>query len=127
VWVGFDLASAGRNEGDRPGINDKGLVTYDRKTRKDAFYWYQSNWSTAPLVHITSPRATPKSSPLVDIKIYSNTDSVKLTVNDVALDPKQPIDHIALWRHVSLKRGLNRITASSDDNTAVDSVEWTVE
>ncbi|HYC96111.1 MAG TPA: glycoside hydrolase family 2 TIM barrel-domain containing protein, partial [Sphingomicrobium sp.] len=43
VWVAFDLASAGRNEGDRRGINDKGLVTYDRKVRKDAWYWYQAN------------------------------------------------------------------------------------
>ena len=54
VWVGFDLASDGRDEGDRPGVNDKGLVTYDRSVRKDAWYWYQANWSERPIATITS-------------------------------------------------------------------------
>ena len=52
VWNMFDFASDGRNEGDTPGRNDKGLVTYDRATRKDAFYWYKANWSSQPT---TSP------------------------------------------------------------------------
>ena len=45
VWNMFDFASDGRNEGDTPGRNDKGLVTYDREITKDAFHWYKSNWS----------------------------------------------------------------------------------
>ena len=45
VWVMFDFASARRTEGDRDGVNDKGLVTGDRKTRKDAFYFYKANWN----------------------------------------------------------------------------------
>ena len=44
LWVMFDFASDNRHEGDHPGINDKGLVTGDRKTRKDAFFWYRANW-----------------------------------------------------------------------------------
>ena len=52
----FDFAVDSRNEGDTPGRNDKGLVTYDRKTRKDAFFWYKANWTTAPFVYITSRR-----------------------------------------------------------------------
>ena len=44
----------------RPGINDKGLVTYDRKTKKDAFFWYKANWATTPFVYITSRRWTPR-------------------------------------------------------------------
>ncbi|CCZ01317.1 glycosyl hydrolase family 2 sugar binding domain protein [Paraprevotella clara CAG:116] len=50
VWNMFDFASASRNEGDMPGMNDKGLVSYDRKIRKDAFYFYQSEWSEEPLL-----------------------------------------------------------------------------
>ena len=50
VWNMFDFASASRNEGDMPGMNDKGLVSYDRKIRKDAFYFYQSEWSEEPVV-----------------------------------------------------------------------------
>ena len=50
VWVMFDFSSAGRNEGDHPGRNDKGLCTYDRKTCKDAYYWYKANWTNTPFV-----------------------------------------------------------------------------
>src|ERR1017187_3472318 len=52
IWNMFDFASDGRNEGDTPGRNDKGLVTYDRQVRKDAFYWYKANWTTNPTVYI---------------------------------------------------------------------------
>ncbi len=62
--VGFDLASAGRDEGDHASINDKGLVTYDRQTRKDAWYWYQANWSRVPMVYLTSRRPTPRTGEL---------------------------------------------------------------
>ena len=54
VWNMFDFASDFRNEGDRPGRNDKGLVTYDRKVRKDAFYYYKSARTDTPTVHIVS-------------------------------------------------------------------------
>ena len=48
VMTMFDFAADLRNEGGTPGINDKGLVTHDLKTRKDAFYWYKANWTEAP-------------------------------------------------------------------------------
>jgi hypothetical protein len=126
AWVGFDLPSAGRDEGDRAGINDKGLVSYDRATRKDAFYWYQANWSTRPMVHITSPRATPRSSLSGDVKVYSNTGRVSLSVNDVAFQTIEPVDHIAVWNDVPLREGTNRIIATTENRTVVDAVEWTV-
>jgi beta-galactosidase len=53
AWVMFDFSSAWRKEGDANGINDKGLVTADRKTRKDAFYFYKAKWTTEPFVYIT--------------------------------------------------------------------------
>ena len=46
----FDFGAAHRTEGDRPGINDKGLVTHDRKVKKDAFYFYKANWNPEPMV-----------------------------------------------------------------------------
>src|SRR5204863_6771950 len=81
IWNMFDFASDSRNEGDGPGRNDKGLVTYDRQTRKDAFYWYKSNWSSEPLVYITSRRFNPRTTPSIDIKVYSNLETVTLNVN----------------------------------------------
>src|SRR5207249_211179 len=67
LWVMFDFASSGRNEGDTPGRNDKGLVTYDRKTRKDAFYFYKANWTSDPFVYITSRRFTDRTTAATSI------------------------------------------------------------
>jgi len=85
IWVAFDMPSDGRNEGDRPNFNDKGLVTYDRLTRKDAFYWYQANWSSKPMLYITSRRFTQRTAPTTAIKIYSNQTKVRLTLNGADL------------------------------------------
>ena len=57
VWNMFDFGAAHRTEGDRDGINDKGLVTHDRKTKKDAYYFYRSNWNPEPMVYIAGKRA----------------------------------------------------------------------
>lgn len=56
VWNGFDFGVDSRDEGDQPGRNDKGLVTYDRKTKKDTYYFYQANWTSQPMVYIASRR-----------------------------------------------------------------------
>ena len=61
-----------RREGAVEGINDKGLVTRDRKTKKDAFYFYQANWSDEPVLYITSRRFTERTNAVTDVKIYSN-------------------------------------------------------
>jgi len=123
VWVAFDLASAGRHEGDRAGINDKGLVSYDRKTRKDAFYLYRAQWSAEPFVHITSSRYTPRPAGAVDIKIYSNAAQVTLYVDGVAL-PTQEVDQgMAVWKGVALAAGRHSVIARTDQGAA-DQVEW---
>lgn len=83
VWNMFDFGSDGRNEGEQPGINDKGLVTFDRQTKKDSFYLYKANWNTwDPFVHITSSRDNPRYQEVIEeVKVYSNCDSVSITVN----------------------------------------------
>ena len=124
VWVGFDLASDGRDEGDRPGINDKGLVTYDRKTRKDAYYWYQANWSDAPMAHVTGRRFTERTTAKVDVKVYSNAASLRLALNGGDLGERPVVDHVALWPAVALTEGKNRLTVT-DAGVARDEVVWT--
>ncbi|MGW2383493.1 hypothetical protein [Streptomyces lincolnensis] len=81
VWAKFDFASDGRNEGDTPGINDKGLVTHDRQIRKDAFYWYKANWATTPTLYITSRRWTQRTVATTELKVYSNAAEVTDTLN----------------------------------------------
>ena len=59
IWNMFDFGAAHRTEGDRPGINDKGLVTFDRAVKKDAFYFYKANWNTeVKTLYLTSKRNT---------------------------------------------------------------------
>lgn len=128
VWVGFDLASDRRNEGDRAGVNDKGLVNYDRRTRKQAYYWYKANWATAPVVYITSRRLTPRRVSPTEVKVYSNLKTATLIVNDVSLGPRAVEGRIARWPDVKLASGLNRIsvTATDGDRTVSDQVEWSL-
>jgi hypothetical protein len=129
VWVAFDTPSAGRDEGDRPGFNDKGLITYDRRTRKDAYFWYQANWSSKPMLYITSRRDTPRKGPVVAVKIYSNQSRIHLTLNGADLGEQPVVDHIALWAAVRLAPGPNHLEARADgagDAAASDSVDWTV-
>ncbi|ESQ88347.1 glycosyl hydrolase family 2 [Asticcacaulis sp. AC460] len=121
IWVAFDFPSFRRNEGDRPAINDKGLVTEDRKVRKDAYYWYQANWSDKPMVHITSSRDTPKRVRKVTVKVYSNAAEVRLRLNGVDLAVQPVVDHMATWK-IELKDGDNVIEATAGDIT--DQVMW---
>jgi beta-galactosidase len=129
VWNMFDFASDGRNEGETPGRNDKGLVTYDRKIKKDAFYWYKANWSSDPVVYITSRRFGPRTTPTIDVKVYSNLASVTLTVNGVALPAQTSANHIFVWTGVALNVGPNQVVAvgrtASSGTTAADTVTWT--
>jgi hypothetical protein len=122
IWVGFDFVSAGRHEGDRRGINDKGLVTHDRKTRKDAWYWYQANWSDRPMLHITSRRFTARHDPTAEVKAYTNAGPATLLVNGVEVGAQAPIDHILRWL-ITLREGLNRIEVRGAAGL-VDRAEW---
>ncbi len=114
LWVFADFGSAGRTEGDRDGINDKGLLTYDRKTRKDAFYFYKSNWNPEPMLHITSQRWTPRAQASTQVKVYSNCDKVELKVNGQSLGEKTPDEiHVVQWEGVPLKKGENQFEATA--------------
>jgi beta-galactosidase len=126
VWVMFDFASASRREGDANGINDKGLVTADRKTRKDAFYFYKAKWSSEPLVYITSRRHVERDDPNTTVKVYSNCSTVELKVNGQGMGSVSGKGCIFKWPEVRLKEGLNKIEAiaSRDGKTCTDRCEW---
>lgn len=127
IWNMFDFASAFRNEGDAPGINDKGIVSFDRKTRKDAFYFYKANWDKKPLVYITSRRFAERSEAKTAVKIYSNLPEVELWLNGNLLGKSKPENGVAKWENVELVLGKNRIEAkgSVSGETVQDSCEWT--
>jgi beta-galactosidase len=114
VWVAFDFASDGRNEGDHAGINDKGLVTYDRAVRKDAWYWYQANWSARPMAHILNRRLLTEADGPIDLRVYSNLERLALVVNGIERGVATVNDYVAEWRSVALEPGLNRIEARGE-------------
>lgn len=81
AWNMFDFGSDGRNQGGEKGINHKGLVTFDRKTKKDAFYIYKAYWNDEPFVHICSKRYINRTDKNATIKVYSNQKEVTLYQN----------------------------------------------
>lgn len=127
VWNLFDFAVDIRNEGEMPGRNNKGLVTYDRKTKKDAFFLYKAYWSREPVIYITSRRFLKREKQKITVKVYSNADAVSLTVNGkVGKTKKSAINrqkHIFVFRNIPLTHGENTVSANGS-NGASDTVTW---
>ena len=111
VWNMFDFAADARDEGGVQGRNNKGLVTYDRKTKKDAFYIYQAYWTTKPMVHVCGERFVDRSPDERDITVYTNCEEVTLYVNGECIGAKKAEDHAVVFKNVALKEGDNAITA----------------
>lgn len=86
LWVMFDFAVDSRNEGSQIALNDKGLVTGDRKFKKDSYYLYKANWNKKDLfTYITSRRYANRDEAESYIKVYSNCDEVELFINGISL------------------------------------------
>ncbi|MDE7421592.1 MAG: glycoside hydrolase family 2 protein [Muribaculaceae bacterium] len=103
IWCMFDFCAASRNEGDTPGRNDKGLVTYDRKTRKDAFYFYKANWNKDDkFVHISGKRQ-PRSGVATTIMAFSNDGAGELFINGKKYGKSEPDNvNVLIWENVPL-------------------------
>ena len=115
IWNMFDFGAAHRREGDRPGINDKGLVTFDRKYKKDAFYFYKANWNkTDPMVHLAEKRCDTRPTALQNFMAFTNLPEVELFVNGKSMG-KQKTDRYAIvkWEQIELPLGKNTILVQS--------------
>ena len=88
IWNMFDFAADARNQGGEPGMNHKGLVTFDRKIKKDSFYLYKAYWSKEPFVHLCGSRYVDRAESTTTVKGYSNQKQVTLYVNGVEFDTK---------------------------------------
>ena len=121
LWNMFDFAVDRRDEGGVKGLNCKGLVTYDRRIKKDSFYVYQAFWTTEPMVHIAGRRFVDRAPGERDITIYTNCDRVTLYLNGEMLATADAVDHTAVFANVPLVDGENRLTAR-----VLDTVEDTI-
>ena len=97
VWNMFDFAADARDQGGEPGMNHKGLVTFDRKTKKDSFYLYKAWWSEEHFVHICSKRFTDRTEKEIEVKVYSNQHTVALYADGKKL-AEQTGEHIFRFR-----------------------------
>lgn len=128
IWNLFDFGAAHREEGDRPGINDKGLVTFDRKVKKDAFYYYKANWNKDDqFVYIANRRHRDRDTKVADIMVFSNLPQLELFVNGVSIGRQAPDKYATfIWNTVSLKDGENTIEVRGiqKKNALSDKVVW---
>lgn len=119
IWNLFDFGAAHRHEGDRPGINDKGLVTFDRRTRKDAFYFYKANWNKdEPLLYLAERRATRRTRPVQTFMAFTNQPEAELFVNGTSCGhAKTDSLGTVRWNGVRLRPGQNEIRVVSGRGT----------
>jgi len=120
IWNMFDFGAALRKEGDRNGCNDKGLVTFDHKTRKDAFWFYKANWNTTePVLYIANRRYVHRTSTITSVKVYSNQQEVQLFVNGKSLGKRHGDYAIFKWDNVVLQKGENTIEVKSNNKKTI--------
>jgi beta-galactosidase len=127
IWNMFDFSSDSRREGDLTDVNEKGLVTHDRRTRKDAFYFYRANWSSLPTLHLVGRRYDDRPYGVVGVKAYSNAPQARLWLNDTDQGMQACVGGICLWHAVHLLPGSNQLRATAEINgtALIDAMQWT--
>ena len=113
VWNMFDFGADARAEGGENGQNHKGLVTFDRKYKKDAFYAYKAWLSDEPFVHLCGKRYVDRVEDVTRVTVYSNLPEVTLLVNGKALETKAAPDHFFYFDVPN--RDESRLTAIAGD------------
>lgn len=129
LWNSFDFATTVRTEGDSVDINTKGLVTYDRKIRKDAYWFYRANWNSAPTVHVNGRRHVDRPYPAADVRVYSNAPQTELSINGRIIGTMAACPQMAcVWPKVQLAAGVNRIVARGlfAEGAREDAIKWRV-
>jgi len=127
IWNMFDFASNSREEGEAIDLNDKGLVSYDRTIRKDAFYFYKASWTDVPVLHLNGRRYADRAYPVMDVRAYSNAETASLSVNGREIGAVPCPDRICIWPAVALQPGENAVTAKAvvGGQKLEDTVTWT--
>lgn len=125
VWNMFDFGCAARDEGGVAGRNNKGLVTMDRKVKKDSFFIYKAYWNKEPMVHICGRRYAKRAGEETEVRIYSNQPSITLFINGHKMGERDVEDHVVVFR-VPLEQGVNLLVAEAGtvrDSISLEKVE----
>jgi beta-galactosidase len=128
LWNTFDFAVPMWTRGGVPARNMKGLVSFDRKIKKDSYFWYKANWSQDPVVYLTQRRNKDRETRVTSVTIYSNIGSPTVTLNGKELSGirKGYTDVHYIIDNVSLSNGSNTLKAAvtKDGKTYEDVIEW---
>ena len=125
VWNMFDFGSAARNEGGVRGRNNKGLVTFDRKTKKDSFYLYKAWWSDEPFIKIAGERYLKRKIGVSEIKVYSNAAKIRLEVGEYSAEAEGA--HVFKFGDVPISEGKNVLRATADGLEDILEIEGVAE
>ena len=124
VWNLFDFAADGRDEGGKHGENQKGLVTIDRKTKKDAFYLYKAAWNKKePFVHLCGKRYVDRTEDVTEVKVYSNQPKVTLVVDGKEFETQTGKTIFKFNVPITGEHTITAIADSCTDNITVKKVE----
>lgn len=128
LWNMFDFAVPQWKRGGVDARNMKGLITFDRKIRKDAFYWYKANWSKEPVLYLTQRRNTERERRETSVTVYSNLGTPRVFLNGRELDGvrKGYTDVHYIFDQVTLAEGRNVLRAIivSDGKEYTDEIVW---
>ena len=124
----FDFATPLADRGDLPARNMKGMITFDRKTKKDSYYWYKADWSEAPVLDLTQRRNVDREKRVTSVTVYSNigTPTVYLNGKELTGIRKGYTDVHYIIDNVKLADGKNTVKAevTKDGKTYEDTIEW---
>ncbi len=128
IWNTFDFATPLSSQGGVHSRNMKGLVTFDRKTKKDPFYWYKANWSKEPVLYLTQRRVVNRMSDTTSVSVYSNVGTPQLFVNGAeikAFKPGATAVHY-VFDQILLQEGDNviEVKATKDGQIHEDKIIW---
>lgn len=130
VWNMFEFAVPMWNRGGVNARNLKGLVSFDRKRKKDSFYWYKANWNKEPMLYLANRRDQKRTNSTTKIQAFSNLKNVKFTINGEEFNAVNGVNakHWIL-ENVHLKKGQNIIKAQATDGKKIfsDEMVWTLE
>jgi len=130
LWNSFEFAVPAWNRGGVNARNLKGLITFDRKRKKDSFYWYKANWNPEPMLYLANRRDNIRSNNLTKIQLFSNLTQITISVNGKDYTAKQGVNS-KHWivENVELKKGENKIQAKGKNGNSeiTDEMSWTLQ
>lgn len=128
IWNTFDFATPATTQGGVEARNMKGLVTFDRKIKKDPYYWYKANWSKEPVLYLTQRRAVERENRITPVTVYSNIGAPRLFVNgrEIKNFTKGTTDVHYIFQGVELRKGKNtlEVKAVKEGEIYKDRIDW---